>query len=162
MNFAEIATRLQEDEALISNLKSKNVDAFTLTKIENALVRDTLVFVYTSYQEKVKLAVINKIKYHSNNNKEIIRFVTYRTKKMDIRIAELKNMLRTINPNYYSKFESQLNSVSELNLYSSILTDRVKAAHEQGSNLEMCTITEIKNAHEQAKHILEKFEGSMW
>ena len=162
MNFAEIIKHLDEDEAIITNLKNHGVDIFIIKKIENALVRDMLVFVYTSYHKNVQDTVMIKVKHCSNKNQEIVRFVMSRIKKMDIKIDGLRNILETFNPKYAQKFKSQLNNKAENDLYSTILTDRIKAAHEQGNNLQIASLSEIRNAHEQAQHVLEKFESCMW
>lgn len=162
MDFAEVITRLNEEDAVIANLRTKGVDIFTITKIENALIRDTIIFIQTSYQEKVISAVLTKIKYHSNNNTEVINFVMARTKKVNIKIDGLRNILNNFSPAYAANFTRQLNNQSEINIYSSLLTDRINAAHEQGNNLQVGSLSEIRTAHEQAKQVLEKFESSMW
>ena len=162
LDFSEIETHLNENEALVANLKAKSVDPFTIAKIESVLVREAIIFIQASYQEQVIKAIVTKIKHRSNNDQEIVNFFILRTQKLSITVGALKHVLRNFNPRYATNFNNQLNNQSEQNIYEGILNDRINAAHNLGNNFHVGSLEEIRTAHEQAKHILKTFESCMW
>ncbi|MDG6922591.1 MAG: hypothetical protein JRN67_04770 [Nitrososphaerota archaeon] len=133
-----------------------------IKKIENLMVRDALVYLFTEYQENVRNAVITRVKHQSDNNRDIVSFVQSRIRKTRMMINELQGLLGTFNPAYASKFAQQLTSEEEKYRYSSIILGRLNVAHDQGNNLKIESLRELKVAHEHAQRLLLKFEGSLW
>ncbi len=162
MDFQEVDKRLSENKELLGRLKDKGVNDLDIKKVENVIVRDMLVFMYTSYQDNVRDAIIVRVKRHSNNSKEIVSFVRLRTKKINLKVDDLEKLLELFNRAYSSKFKQLCSSDEEVKLYSNIIEGRINVAHYQGNNLQIGSLNEVETAHDRARHLLEKFESSMW
>ncbi len=162
MDFSEIENHLNENESLIAELKGKNVNPFTIAKIENILVRETVIFIQASYQEQVIKTILTKIKNSSNNDRDIVNFFTSKVKKQQIWIADLTNILRNFNEIHATNFDKQIKNKSEAEGYGNILNSRITSAHNLGNNLKLGSLAEVKAAHDDAKFILKTFESCMW
>jgi len=162
LDFTEVIARVDEDTKILETLKARQIDLRTVSKIENMMVRDLLIVTYTSYQRNVVNAVLNKVKHHASNYQAIVNLVQRKIERTNIGIETLSNLLGLMMPLYKSNFALALADKEGAASYTNIIEGRINVAHEQGNNLQIGSISEIREAHGHAKRLLDSFESCMW
>ncbi len=162
MPFSDVKDRLDEDNQVLDALKKSKVDLLTISKLENMMVRDLLIVMYTAYQELIVEAVLKKVKRHSNNHEAIVNFVRRKIEETNIDTFALKKLLMQLLPSYASNFEIALEDRETTSAYMNIITGRINVAHYQGNNLQIASLVEIEEAHNLAQRLLQSFENCMY
>lgn len=162
MDFSDVLSKLAEHDSDLAKLKQGKADLLTLGKVEKLMVRDMLIFMYTSYQREVINAVLKKARRHSNNHEAIVNFVSKRIQKTHIDTESLSSLLGLLLPKYAAKFNIALQDNKSTTAYNNIINGRINVAHRQGDNVQIGSLAEVRTSHQQAERLLASFESSMW
>ncbi len=144
----------------MDTLRSKT-DLRTLSKIETIMVRDMLVLMYTCYQDYIIDSMIEKVKFHSDHE-AIAHFVRKKIEHTNIEIKHLSFQLGELLPQYKANFKPDSLPAESTSAYTNIVLGRINVAHDQGNNLQIRSLIEVEEAHDNAKLVLESFRSCMW
>lgn len=146
----------------MGTLRRSGMDLLSISKLESMMVRDLLVLMYTCYQDYIIEAIMEKVKYHSNNHKAIVHFIVNRIDHTNIETKHLSKLLGQLLPDYSSNFKPESLPPECAAAYKNIVLGRINVAHDQANNLQIRSLEEVEEAHTNAKQVLEMFRTCMW
>ncbi len=162
MSFDEVDKLFSSCENL---LKTSNFKGIQSLELEAIFVRYVNVRIYACYQLYIKNTIIKKTE--QTKSTAIINYMTHHiNRKIDIDYSDLKALLNRFDSKlgqeldktigYKPKGKNQDEFLSELkSQYDRIISDRHKIAHKTVDNLQIGSLTELKEAHNKAKIILQ-------
>ena len=128
-------------------------------EVENLLTGSILILICSEFERKVKGLILDRCSSVSDESirkyiEESIRHVL-----QGIKIGDLSGLLGKFGPLHKKEFRRRLDENNMVKtMYDSILTNRNRVAHGEGSN---ATMREVKRYYEKAHVVLDFFRDAL-